>query len=165
MRMHAELPCHATASGSGLGGVDRKPRLLAREPHGADEVPQLPVLSAHKTDWVQGMPAFLGAFVHVDGDDLADEQVVATEVQGLAHDALDVEGALRHQRHGCGRSLFAGESAQLPLVRILAGHHAAEVEFPGVCNIRHVDDEGASLDLSLIHISEPTRLGMISYAV
>src|SRR5664280_1109878 len=125
---------------------DWKPWLLARESHGADEIPQLPVLPTHEADWVQGMPVFLDALIQVDGDDLADEQVVAAEVQGLAHDALDVDGALRHQWHGCGRSLFAGKCAQLPLVSIYAGHHAAEVEFPGMCNIRHVDDEGASLD-------------------
>src|SRR5664280_434973 len=94
--------------GTVVRGVGRKPRLLAREPHGANEVPQLPVLSVYIANRVQGMPLFLDALVHVDSDDLTDEQIVAAQVQGLAHDTLDVDGTLGDQRHGCGRTLFAG---------------------------------------------------------
>src|SRR5450756_3039244 len=51
----------------------------------------------------------------------------------------------------------------------IAWRIGAEEAHEGLCQARTVKAEGAApapqIGLSLIHISEPTRLGMISYAV
>src|SRR5450756_1124690 len=55
--------------------------------------------------------------------------------------------------------------AQHDLERLL-GRTQQEIESPGVLAQREaMGNHGPHVDFALIHISEPTRLGMISYAV
>src|SRR5450759_1810091 len=100
-------------------------------------------------------------------------------------DAVNAVGCDPAKRHICGERLadhFHGERRfcrEGYSVRNMGRRHPDWVVRPGLGQIqrpvdegmavaRHISAEHADLavrDLSLIHISEPTRLGMISYAV
>src|SRR5450759_1927521 len=78
----------------------------------------------------------------------ADSHLALDAVRQLIAQLVDVAGA--HQEQEIARP-------DQPLE-----HLAHRLEIPGICCVRHLVRQ---VCLSLIHISEPTRLGMISYAV
>src|SRR5450759_2100691 len=62
-----------------------------------------------------------------------------------------------------GKAIFFDQNLSLNRNLACASCHGAAVGFTGPDSL--INLHGAVYELSLIHISEPTRLGMISYAV
>src|SRR5450759_5832452 len=85
-------------------------------------------------------------------------------VKGCVDDELIV--AAPKLRHCESPTLRAKAAVEAVLARCQRHQHVTNLLLPGVRQIHGgTDDVEHVLDLSLIHISEPTRLGMISYAV
>src|SRR5450756_2871816 len=95
----------------------------------------------------EALPIQLG---HVEGGHAAHRRDVVLEPVGADHG---------HLAEAAGENLLASLREVLPTALLEPDlHHALGIAHGG-------DQPRAFLDLSLIHISEPTRLGMISYAV
>ena len=90
------------------------------------------------------VPAFDG-IVDVDGQDFADEHIVRAEAMGGYDFTFDIDGAFFDQRSRYFRSGIGREAAELELVRVPAGPHAAEVCYGQHLPGRYVYDEFARL--------------------
>src|SRR5665648_572958 len=99
------------------------------------------------------------------------------EQAGILKHEADAAKVWGHERAGV--RIHQSAAAEHDLSPIRAGEPGDQVDGHGLAGARpaeqggdpglvlkgDIEIEGAELELSLIHISEPTRLGMISYAV